>query len=99
MAPRNQKFDTKSKRQVRAGTPLSPFARQQAENADRVKPRVVYGDAFIVMEDRQKNTFVFDGTNWVPYTKTIAECRATCQVKELPMMKDKMRYEVREPVE
>ena len=96
MAPRNQR-DSKSRRPSRSGTPISPFARQQAERA-AAPPRVVFGDAFIVLEDREKNTFVYNGTNWVPHTMSMAECRATCQVKELPKLKDKLRFEVREPL-
>jgi hypothetical protein len=51
-----------------------------------------------VAEDEAKNTFVFKAGAWVPYEATIAECRQTCQVKELPQRLGNMiRYEVREP--
>jgi hypothetical protein len=61
--------------------------------------RVVYGKAFIVAEDSDKNTFSFDGAAWVPYSNSIAECRLTCLVKELPQrLKNMTRYEVRQPV-
>jgi hypothetical protein len=51
-----------------------------------------------VAEDEQKNTFVFQGGSWVPHTASIAECRQTCQVKELPQRLNKLiRYEVRCP--
>jgi hypothetical protein len=60
--------------------------------------RVVYGKAFILMEDAEKNTFVYKAGAWVPYEATIAECRQTCQVKALPQGVGKMtRYEVRAP--
>jgi len=60
---------------------------------------VVYGKPFIVAEDENKNTFVFEGGSWVAHTATIAECRQTCQVKELPQRLNKLiRYEVRCPV-
>lgn len=64
-----------------------------------LKPKVEYGKLFIVMEDGDKNTFVYNGSSWVPYTMTMAECRATCQVKELPQkVNGKIRYEVRAPI-
>jgi len=67
------------------------------EPAQRAAP-VVYGKAFIVLEDVAKNTFVFKGGAWVAHTASIAECRQSCQVKELPQRVNKMiRYEVRCP--
>jgi hypothetical protein len=63
------------------------------------KPPVVYGKPFIVMEDEHRNTFVFSGSAWVPHSMSIAECRAECQVKELPQKVNRMtRYEIRLPV-
>jgi hypothetical protein len=63
-----------------------------------LQPAVVYGKPFIVLEDKDKNTFVFTAGNWVPYSDSIAECRKTCQVKELPQRVNQMtRYEVRRP--
>ena len=67
------------------------------EPAQRTAP-VVYGKAFIVLEDEAKNTFIFKGGAWVAHTATIAECRQSCLVKELPQRVNKMtRYEVRCP--
>jgi hypothetical protein len=64
---------------------------------ERVAP-VVYGEKFIVLEDEKKDTFVFEGGAWVAYATSIAECRKTCQVKELPQrVGRKIRYEVRCP--
>jgi hypothetical protein len=61
--------------------------------------RVVYGKPFILLEDAEKNTFVFSGGNWVAYESTIAELRSTCQVKALPQGVGKMsRYEIRAPL-
>jgi len=58
----------------------------------------VYGKAFILMEDLQKNTFEYVKGAWVPHAMTIAECRVDCQVKELPQKVNGMtRYEVRCP--
>ena len=60
---------------------------------------VTYGKPFVVLEDVQKNTFVFSGGRWQPHTATIAECRIDCQVKELPQkINDMTRYEVCSPV-
>jgi len=80
-----------------AAARLSPFERQAQETGE-VKPRTTYGPAFIVMEDGQKNTFIYDASKWVPHAMSMAEVRVTCQVKELPKIKDKARYEVREPL-
>ena len=67
--------------------------------AERRAP-VVYGKPFIVMEDEQKNTFVYERGTWIPHSSTIAECRKTCLVKELPQRVNRMiRYEVRSPEE
>lgn len=59
---------------------------------------MVYGKAFIVAENSAKQTFIFQGGAWSPYTSTIAECKRTCLVKELPQKLNNMtRYEVRCP--
>ena len=64
---------------------------------ERVAP-TVYGKAFIVAEDAAKNTFYFSQGAWVAYPESIAECRRTCLVKELPQKLNNMtRYEVRRP--
>lgn len=61
-------------------------------------PAVTYGKPFIVAEDEKKNTFVYKAGEWIPHTESIAECRKTCLVKELPQRLGKMiRYEVRSP--
>ncbi|MGV3486316.1 MAG: hypothetical protein ACO1RT_17990 [Planctomycetaceae bacterium] len=63
------------------------------------KEPVEYGNPFIVMEDAEKNTFAYNGSAWVGYRMTMAECRLECQVKELPQkVNGKVRYEVREPI-
>ena len=82
--------------------PLAPSdtrnLRRTPDLVQRSAP-VVYGKAFIVLEDEAKNTFVFKEGAWTAYTESIAECRSTCQVKELPQRVNKMiRYEVRCPV-
>ena len=62
------------------------------------KPKVTYGKAVVILEDAQRNTFAFDGGAWVPFERTIAECRRDCLVKELPQKINHMtRYEVRLP--
>jgi hypothetical protein len=63
------------------------------------KEPVEYGKPFIVMEDSEKNTFAYDGSAWVPYGKSIADCKAAGQVKALPQkVNGKTRYEVRAPL-
>jgi hypothetical protein len=92
--------------------PAKPNKRQQASRGNPetrrnsaplvpVAPvaRVVYGKAIVIAEDANKNTFYFDGAAWVPYSDSIAECRRSCLVKELPQrVKDMTRYEIRPPV-
>jgi hypothetical protein len=59
----------------------------------------LYGKAFIVLEDAQKQTFVYKSGAWSAFSMSIAECRQDCQVKELPQKVNQMtRYEVRCPV-
>jgi hypothetical protein len=63
------------------------------------KVPVVYGKPFILLEDVGRNTFEYKAGSWVPYAMSIAECRATCQVNELPQKVNQMtRYEVRLPI-
>jgi hypothetical protein len=64
------------------------------------KPPVRYAAPFVLLEDTDKNTFEYANGSWVPYALSIAQCRQTCQVKELPQkVNDKTRYEVRVPLE
>lgn len=64
------------------------------------KPPVVYGKAFTLLEDQGKQTFEYKSGSWVPFALTIAECRTTGQVKELPQKVNQMtRYEIRLPVD
>ncbi|MEX2174308.1 MAG: hypothetical protein WD872_08100 [Pirellulaceae bacterium] len=59
---------------------------------------VVYGKPFIVVEDAAKNTLYYKAGAWIPYSASIAECKQTCKVKELPQRLNGMiRYEVRCP--
>lgn len=59
---------------------------------------VVYGKPFMLMEDVSKNTFIYKAGAWIPHSESIAECRQTCQVKQLPQSLNGMiRYEVRCP--
>jgi len=82
---------------ARSNSPTRSLQRPP-EVTQRAAP-VVYGKPFVVAEDESKNTFVFKGGSWVPHTATIAECRQTCQVKQLPQkLKNMTRYEVRCPV-
>jgi len=65
----------------------------------QLKEPVEYGKMFIVMEDGDRNTFSYNGSSWVPHSMTMQECRAECQVKELPQkVNGKIRYEVRAPI-
>ncbi|MGC3968487.1 MAG: hypothetical protein QM775_14250 [Pirellulales bacterium] len=82
------------------GRPQKPAARYSPPpppvQRPAPQPKPVYGPPFILLEDERKNTFEFVGGAWVPYARTIAECRLDCQVKELSQKVNKMtRYEVR----
>ena len=60
------------------------------------QPKPVYGKPFVLLEDDRKNTFEFVGGAWVPYSRSIAECRLDCQVTALAQKVNNMtRYEVR----
>src|SRR3954453_9505537 len=87
-----------NKRQNRPASAAPVLARPAYESIER-KPKVTYGKAFILLEDAQKNVFVFNAGQWVQYEKSIAQCRQDCQVKELPQRINNMtRYEVCEPL-
>ena len=90
---------TPNKRQAsRLSAASAQFGR--APNLADLPQRVVYGKPFILMEDADKNTFIYRAGAWVPYESSIAECRQTCQVKALPQGVGKMtRYEVRAPID
>ncbi len=60
----------------------------------------MYGKPFVLLEDSQKETFIYNGNQWVPHSKTIAECRQDSQVKQLPQKINGMtRYEVCSPLD
>ena len=93
MAQHNRFSRKKQKARAAQVTPLrAPISFER-------KAPVVYGKAVVVMEDEQKNTFVFKGGAWIPHEMSIADCRRECQVKELPQKVNRMtRYEIRFPV-
>ena len=63
------------------------------------RPPTQYGKPFILMEDKDKNTFEYAAGTWVLHSMNIAECRQACQVKELSQKVNGMtRYEIRYPL-
>jgi hypothetical protein len=91
---------TQNKRQA-ARSPVASDTRSLRRLPEFTGPArpVVYGKPFVIVEDAQKNTFIFQAGEWVAYSSSIAECRQTCQVKELPQrVNGRIRYEVRAPV-
>ncbi|MGD9724431.1 MAG: hypothetical protein AB7O59_24260 [Pirellulales bacterium] len=63
------------------------------------KAPVVYGKPFVLLEDDQKGTFIYSAGQWVRHTRSIAECRLDCQVKELAQKINGMtRYEICSPL-
>lgn len=95
MVPRHRS-QPKRKKQRSAGA--GPAARPVPALPPRTPP-VVYGKAFVVLEDEGKNTFVYRAGAWVPYPHSITECRKDCLVSELPQKVNRCtRYEVRCPL-
>ena len=53
----------------------------------------------MLMEDESKNTFEYSKGAWVPYSRSIAECRTDSQVTKLAQKVNNMtRYEIRCPI-
>ena len=95
MGPRNRNHGKRQKPRT-AHTPVA-FRTPVAEYERKVP--VTYGKPVVVLEDSQKDTFVYQGGQWVRHTKSIAECREDCQVKELAQKINGMtRYEVCSPI-
>jgi len=96
MAQKHRFRNNRPKGPVRQLRPAAPAAPRVVYEK---KAPVVYGKAFIVLEDETKSTFEFDKGAWIPYAMSIAECRRECLVKELPQKVNRMtRYEIRCPV-
>ena len=97
MGPRNRPHNHK-RQKPRAARSQPEMLRAAPIVAER-KPPVVYGKPFVVLEDSQKDTFVYQGGQWVRHSRSIAECREDCQVKELAQKINAMtRYEICSPV-
>lgn len=100
MVQRNRHFGKRPKPRgpVHPATPQSTTQRTAPVIAERKAP-VVYGKPFIVLEDAQKVAFIYRAGQWVADTKSIAEYRQDCQVKQLAQKINGMtRYEVCAPV-
>ena len=62
------------------------------------KPPVVYDKPFVLLEDAQKNVFIFKAGQLIQHAKKIAEYRQDSRVKELPQkINDLTRYEIQCP--
>jgi hypothetical protein len=97
MARKHQQFQ-KRRKPSGGGVRRSEPPREAPVPLER-KPPVQYGKAFIILEDRNKNTFEYANGAWIPYAMSIAQCKKDCQVKELPQkVNDKTRYEIRAPL-
>src|SRR5438128_12072726 len=87
-------------RRARTGTAATSDTRSLRRPPEYIgrQAHTVYGKAFIILEDQEKNTFIYKAGAWVPHTESIAQCRETCQVKQLPQSVNRMiRYEIRCP--
>jgi hypothetical protein len=94
--PQKRRFH-QHKRDMRSAAPGIRGLREPPTVTGR-PATVVYGKSFVLLEDPDKNTFIYKAGQWVPHTVSIAECRQTCQVKELPQRVNRMiRYEIRCP--
>jgi hypothetical protein len=97
MAQKNRYHNAKRRGASSTGGELRGL-RRPPEPTEKLAP-VVYGKPFILLEDAQKNTFIYKAGAWVPHSASIAECRQDCLVKELPQRLNQMvRYEVRSPL-
>jgi hypothetical protein len=93
-----QRRHHQSKRSKPRAAPSSAPARPPVPTFER-KPPVRYGKPFILLEDAQKSTFIYNGGQWIRHTKSIAECRLDCQVTELAQkINDMTRYEICAPL-
>ncbi len=96
MAQRNRHHGNRQKPRVNA--PQTTTSRTPPATIEK-KPPVEYGKPFILLEDRDKVTFIYKGGQWTRHTVSIAECRTDCRVKELPQKINGMtRYEICSPV-
>lgn len=92
---RSHKSGKKLARQHRSSPPVERPIPQITPR----KPPTVFGKAFILLEDDQKNTFEYREGAWVSCDWSIAVCRAEGEVKVLPQRINNMtRYQVRLPV-
>jgi len=86
-----------NKRSGRFASPETRMLQRPPAITERAAP-VIYGKPYVLLEDGEKNTFIFKAGSWVPHSDSIAECRKTSQVKELPQRVNQMiRYEIRSP--
>lgn len=97
MAQRRARHNNNNKPNRRSAAP-EPTTRTR-EAPERKAP-VIYGQPFTVLEDKDKNAFVFNGGQWVLYERSIKECQVDCQVKQLSQKINGMtRFEVCAPTE
>ncbi len=92
-----RKFNQNKRQTARLPASDTRSLRRLPEFIERPRP-VVYGKPFILVEDADKKTFIFKAGEWIAYSASIAECRQSCLVKELPQrVNGRTRYEVRIP--
>jgi len=95
----NNRQRQNNNKRSRGFDPTSPTrSLRRPPEPSEFQAKVVYGKPFIVMEDEAKKTFVYKAGSWVDFEASIAECKQTCQVKQLAQKVNRMtRYEVRCP--
>ena len=99
MAKRNHRSQFNGSKTRTRRTQESAPAISLSERAAQREPPKKYGEPFVVLEDKEKQTFTFARGAWVPFELSIAECREECMVKALPQKVNNMtRYEIRSPV-
>jgi hypothetical protein len=87
-----------NRQKPRTRTPQATTSKEEPSVRD-VKAVIQYGKPFILLEDGNKNTFDYQGGQWVPHSISIAECQQTCLVKELPQkVKGMTRYQIQSPL-
>jgi hypothetical protein len=94
----NNRQRQNNNKRSRGFDPTSPTRSLRRPPEPTSQAAVVYGKPFVVMEDEAKKTFVYKAGSWVEFEFSIAECRQSCQVKQLAQKVNRMtRFEVRSP--
>jgi hypothetical protein len=91
MGQRNRQHAKPHKRRADSAGPTL----RALPTAGEKKAPIAYGKPFVLLEDGNKDTFIYSGGQWTRHTRSIAECRVDSLVKELAQKINGMtRYEI-----